>query len=87
MSSEKSLLVMCQLLGLFPTILAGDDKYPVLKREKLTIAIKMQFFTKIFSQFFSAFFKSALNLEHFKQKDDPLTFCISQTLDSGNVIK
>ena len=47
----------------------------------------MQFFTKIFSQFFSAFFKSALNLEHFKQKDDPLTFCISQTLDSGNVIK
>ena len=26
---------------------------------------------KTFSEFFSSFFKSSLNLEHFQEKDDP----------------
>ena len=32
----------------------------------------------IFSKFFSAFFESALNFEHFKKKDDPHSLCISE---------
>ena len=33
---------------------------------------------KTFSEFFSAFLKSALNFEHFQEKDDPHSQCISQ---------
>ena len=36
---------------------------------------------KIFSEFFSAFFESGLNLEHFQQKDDPHSLCISEITD------
>ena len=31
-----------------------------------------------FCEFFSAFFESALNLEHFQKKDDPHSLCISE---------
>ena len=34
-----------------------------------------------FSEFFSAFFESALNFEHFQKKDDPHTLCISEITD------
>ena len=34
-----------------------------------------------FSQFFSAFFESALNFEHFQKKDDPHNLCISEITD------
>ena len=36
---------------------------------------------KIFSQFFSAFFESALNFKHFQKKDNPHSFCISEITD------
>ena len=36
---------------------------------------------KIFSQFFSAFFKSALNFEHFQKKDHPHSLCIAEITD------
>ena len=35
----------------------------------------------IFSEFFSPFFQSALNLEHFQKKDDPHSLCISEITD------
>ena len=34
-----------------------------------------------FSQFFSAFFESALNFEHFQKKDDPQCLFISEITD------
>ena len=34
-----------------------------------------------FSEFFSAFFESALNFEHFQKKDDPHSLCISGISD------
>ena len=36
---------------------------------------------KIFSGFFSLFFESALNFEHFQKKDDPHSLCISKIPD------
>ena len=36
---------------------------------------------KIFSQFFSAFFESALNFEHFKKKEDVHSLCNSEITD------
>ena len=37
---------------------------------------------KTFSEFFSSFLKSSLNLEHFQKKDDPHSCCISEIWDS-----
>ena len=34
-----------------------------------------------FSEFFSPFFESALNFEHFQKKDDPHSLCISEITD------
>ena len=35
----------------------------------------------VFSEFFSAFFESALNLEHFQKKHDPYSLCLSEFTD------
>ena len=45
--------------------------------------IQMHLFQKekIFSQFFSAFFESALNFEHFQKTDDPHSLWISEITD------
>ena len=35
----------------------------------------------IFSPFFSGFFESTLNFEHFPKKDDPHSLCITENTD------
>ena len=69
--------------------LATDKKYPVLKRENLTIPIQMQLSQKkkTFSQFFAAFLKSSLNFEYSEKKYDPHRFCISKITASQNVVR
>ena len=68
--------------------LTGDVKYPVLHRESLTIPIEIQLSQKQknFSQFFAAVLKYRLNLENFEKKDDPHRLCISEIMDSENVV-
>ena len=41
LSWKTSLLLTCQILGLLLNILAGDEKYPVLNRDNLTIPVQM----------------------------------------------
>ena len=55
----------CQILGLRVNTLATNEKYPVLKRENLTIPIQMQLSQKqkTFFEFFAAFLKFGLNFE------------------------
>ena len=79
----------CKILALLLNTLAEDEKYPVLNTDNLTIPIQMQSSDKEkkFSQFFAGFFKSIWNLECFDSKDDPHTFCISDTTDSENVVR
>ena len=57
---------------LFPNTLTADGKYSLLDRDNLTQRIKMSFSRKqrTFSQFFSSFMKSSLNLEPFQKEDD-----------------
>ena len=45
--------------------------------------MQMYLFQKqnIFSEFFLAFFESALNFEHFQKTDDPHSLCISEITD------
>ena len=58
---------------LFPNILCANAKYSLLARDNLMQRIQMFLSRKqkAFSQFFSSFFKSSLNLGHFQKKDDP----------------
>ena len=53
LSWKKSLVLTCQILGLFVNTLATDEKYPILHRDNLTIPIQMQLSQKqkTFSEF------------------------------------
>ena len=46
-----------------------------------TIQMHLSQKRKTFSGFFSAFFISALNFEHFQKKDEPHSLCISEITD------
>ena len=79
-SWKKSLLLTCQILGLFANILAANDKYPVLNSNKLIIPVQMQLSEKEnpILTFFAAFLKSRLNSEHFEKKMSLLDFVFSK---------
>ena len=70
-----SVLVRRKALYLFVNTLTADDKYSLLNGENLTQPIRTQLSLKQknFSDFFLAFSKSALSLEHFQKKYDPHT--------------
>ena len=89
LSWKKSLLLTCQILGLLVNTLAADEKYPLVKRDSLTIKFQMQLSQKqkTFSEFFAAFLKSTINFKHFEKKDDPHRFCISEITVSENVVR
>ena len=58
---------------LFPNILCANGKYSLLARDNLMQRLLMFLSQKqkTFSEFFSSFLKSTLNLKHFQRKDDP----------------
>ena len=89
LSSKKSLLLTCQILGLLLNTLAADEKYPVLNRDNLTIPIQMQLSQKqkTFPQLFRELLKSRINYKHFERKEYPHRFCIFEITDSENVLR
>ena len=89
LSWKKSLLLNSQILGLLVNTLAADEKYPLVKRDSLTIKFQMQLSQKqkTFSEFFAAFLKSTINFKHFEKKDHPHRFCISEITVSENVVR
>ena len=74
------MLVLCKILRLFVNTLTADDKYSLLNRGNLTEPIQILLSQKqnIFSEVLSPFLKSMLNFEHFQQKYDPHSRCISE---------
>ena len=82
---KVSLTVMSNLVN----TLAADEIHPVLNRDNLRIPIQIQLSEKQkkFSIVFAAFLKSRLNFEDFEKKDDPHSFCISETTDSESVVR
>ena len=89
MSRKKSLLLTCQILGLLINTLATDEKYPVLNRDKITLPIHMQLSEKhkSFCQFFAAILKSIWNFEPFDKNHDHHSFCISEIMNSEDVVR
>ena len=64
------MLVLWKILRLFVNTLTDDAKYSLVYRDNLTqpIQILLSQKPKDFSEFFSAFLKSTLNFEHFREK-------------------
>ena len=73
---EISLLCIWEILRLFVNTLTADDKYSLLKRDKLTQAIQMQLSKKK-----NTFSEIIFNFEQFLKKDDPQSLCISEIAD------
>ena len=76
--------VWYEILRPFVNGLTADDKYSSTNMQNLP----QQFQTplspkqKTFSEFFIAFLKCALSLEHFKKKDEYLRLIISENIDA-----
>ena len=85
---QKSLLFTGKIVGLLVNTFPADEKYPVLKRDNLTIPIQIQLSQKhkTFCQLFTPFLKCTWNLEHFEKKDDAHRFCNFGITDSENVV-
>ena len=84
LTRKNSLLVICKISKLFPNTLSADGKYSLLNWDNLTqhIQIKLSQKQKTFSEFFSMFLKSSLNLEHFHKKNDSRSWGISDIMAS-----
>ena len=84
MSCKKSLLQIRKISNLFTNTLSADVQYSFLDRDNLTQRIQMQLSKtqKTFSEFFSSFLKSSLNLKPFQKEDDTYSGCISEITDS-----
>ena len=67
---QKSLLDTWKFSRSFLNTLTANDKYSVISKDKGMQTIQMNLSQKqnILSEFFSAFFESALNFEHFQKK-------------------
>ena len=73
---EISLSGIWEILRLFVNTLTADDKYSLLKRDKLTQAIQMQLSKKK-----NTFSEIIFNFEQFLKKDDHQSLCISEIAD------
>ena len=67
---QKSLLDTWIFFRPFLNTLTADDKYSLISRDNWMPTIQMHLSQKknIFSDFFVAFFESAMNFEHFQKK-------------------
>ena len=70
MELQKSLLETWNFFSRFFNTFTADDKYSLISRDNWMQTIQKHLSQKqnIFSQFLSALFESALNLEHFQKK-------------------
>ena len=84
-----SLLLTSQILGRLVKTLPVNEKYLLLKRDNLTMPIQIQLSQKqkTFSQFFVAFLKSGTNFQYLEKKYDPHRVCVSEIMDSENVVR
>ena len=87
MELEKSLLDTWKFLSRFLSRLTTGDNYSRVRRDKLMQTIQMNFSQKqnVFSQFFSAFFESALKFENFLKKMTLMAYVFPKLPTTKNV--
>ena len=83
MEFQKSLLETWKFFIRFFNTFTADDKYSLISRDNWMQTIQKHLSQKqnVFSEFFSAFFESALNFGTFLKKDDAHGLCISEITD------
>ena len=82
-SWRKSILVLCKIFRLVVNKLTPDDKYCLLRRDKVKQPTQILLSQKqtTFLKFFSSFPKSTLYFKHFQKKDDTHSRGISEITD------
>ena len=86
---QKSLLHTWKFFTPFLNTLTADDKYSLISRDKWMQTIQMRLSEKqnFFSEFFSALFKSALNLEHFQKKMTLIAYVFPKLPTTKDVLR
>ena len=87
--SQKSLLDTWKFLRRFLNTLTTEDKYSLISKDKWMLKIRMQLSQKpkIFSLFFSAFFESVLNFEHFQKKMTLISYVFPKLPTTKDVLR
>ena len=88
MELQKSLLETWQFFSPFLNSLTADDKYSLISTEYWTQTIQMHLYQKqkILSQFFSAFFESEWNFEHFQKKMTFMAYVFPKITSTEDVL-
>ena len=86
---QKSLLETWKFFSCFLNTLTADDKYSLISRDNFMQTIQIHFSQKqkIFSETFSAFFESALNIEHFQEKMTLIAYVFPNLLTTKDVVR
>ena len=86
---QQSLLDTWIFFRPFLNTLTADDKYSLNSKENGMQTIQMHFSQKqnIFSQFFSSFFESALNFEHFQKKMTLIAYVFPKLRTTKDVLR
>ena len=86
---KKSLLDTWKFFTPFLNTFTANDKYSFISKDKWMQTIKMHLSEKqkIFSQFFSVFFESALNFEHFQKKMTLIAYVFPKLPTTKDVLR
>ena len=89
MKLQKSLLETWKFFSRFLNTLTADDKYSLISRDNWMQTIQMQLSQKqnVFSEFFFAFFESALNFEPFQKKMTVIAYVFPKLPTTKNVLR
>ena len=86
---QKLLLDTWKFFRPFLNTLTANDKYSLISKDKWMKTFKMLLSQKqnIFPQFFSSFFESALNFEHFQKKMTLIAYVFPQLPTTKDVLR
>ena len=86
---QKSLLDTWKIFRSFLNLLIANDKYSVISKVKWMQTIQMDLSQKknILSEFFSAFFETALKLEHFQKKMTRIAYVFPKLPTTKDVLR
>ena len=86
---QKSLLDTWKFFRPFLNPLTATEKYSVISKDKWMETIQMHLSQKqnTFSQFFSAFFESALNFKHFQKNMTLMAYVFLKLPTKKNVLR
>ena len=89
MEFQKSLLETWKFFSRFFNTLTADDKYSLISRDNWMQTIQKHLSQKqnIFSEFFSEFFESELNFEHFEKKMTLMAYVFPKLPTTKNVYR